>query len=142
MFVSGKKGKVWKRKSSHFCQRIKTDFSCQNSSQLLGFYLQGACQLPPGCSALRHHRMPERPHPPEGNQPAAGPDPRPGDPPEPGHEPEEKQIKEHFTASGLTNQMDGTLLNSILQMGKKQAKSAHFLTLICPTVSSPVTSRV
>lgn len=110
MFISGKKSNVWKHISNHFCQRhnwqIQIDFSCQNSLQLLGFYLQGACQLPPGCSALRHRRMPERPHPPEGNQPAAGPDPRPEDPPEPGHEPEERQVQSVSLPPVCQNQID------------------------------------
>lgn len=57
-------------------------------------YLPEACQLPPGCSALRHRKTPGRHHPPEGTQQAAAPDPQPGDLPEPGHEPE-RQIR-HF----------------------------------------------
>lgn len=53
--------------------------------------LPEACQLPPGCSALRHRRMPGRNHPPVGTQRATAPDPRPGDPPQPGHGPETHQ---------------------------------------------------
>lgn len=50
--------------------------------------LPEACQLPPGCSALRHRRMPGRHHPPVGTQQATAPDPQPGDPPESGRGPE------------------------------------------------------
>ena len=51
-------------------------------------YLQEAFQPPPGYSAQRFHKMPERGHPPVGNRRAAAPGLQPGDPQEPGRGPE------------------------------------------------------